>query len=222
MKKLFVATICAFMALSASAQRASSSSSSFFSTEKAESGVRFGLRAGLNMSTLSLVEDNHTYTTDSRTAWHVGAIVDIPLMQSLYVQSGLYFMNKGGKETEEEDYKLTYSPMYLEIPVLASYRYDFGSAAQLQINVGPYFAYGVGGKVKEEYDGEEDSEDFFHEDNAKKFDCGLQFGAGVTFASHYYLGFAYDLGLSNIAKNSGDSDGKIKNRSWMISLGYTF
>lgn len=222
MKKLFIATICAFMALSVSAQRASSSSSSFFSTEKAESGVRFGIRAGLNLSTLSLVEDNHTYTTDSRAAWHVGAIVDIPLMQSLYVQSGLYFMNKGGKETEEEDYKVTYSPMYLEIPVLASYRYDFGSAAQLQINVGPYFAYGVGGKKKMEYDGEEESDDFFHEDSAKKFDCGLQFGAGVTFASHYYLGFAYDLGLSNIAKNSGDSDGKIKNRSWMISLGYTF
>ena len=222
MKKLFVATICAFMALSVSAQRASSSSSSFFSTEKAESGVRFGIRAGLNLSTLSLVEDNHTYTTDSRAAWHVGAIVDIPLMQSLYVQSGLYFMNKGGKETEEEDYKVTYSPMYLEIPVLASYRYDFGSTAQLQIHVGPYFAYGVGGKVKMEHDGEEESDDFFHENSAKKFDCGLQFGAGVTFASHYYLGFAYDLGLSNISKNSGDSDGKIKNRSWMISLGYTF
>lgn len=222
MKKLFVVIICAIMALSVSAQRASSSSSSFFSTEKAESGVRFGIRAGLNLSTLSLVEDNHTYTTDSRAAWHVGAIVDIPLMQSLYVQSGLYFMNKGGKETEEEDYKVTYSPMYLEIPVLASYRYDFGSTAQLQINVGPYFAYGVGGKVKMEHDGEEESDDFFHEDSAKKFDCGLQFGAGVTFASHYYLGFAYDLGLSNIAKNSGDSDGKIKNRSWMISLGYTF
>lgn len=221
MKKLFIATICAFMALSVSAQRASSSSSSFFSTEKAESGVRFGIRAGLNLSTLSLVEDNHTYTTDSRAAWHVGAIVDIPLMQSLYVQSGLYFMNKGGKESEGEA-KVTYSPMYLEIPVLASYRYDFGSAAELQINVGPYFAYGVGGKEKMEHDGEEESDDFFHEDSAKKFDCGLQFGAGVTFASHYYLGFAYDLGLSNIAKNSGDSDGKIKNRSWMISLGYTF
>ena len=58
MKKLFIATICAFMALSVSAQRASSSSSSFFSAEKAESGVRFGIRAGLNLSTLSLVEDN--------------------------------------------------------------------------------------------------------------------------------------------------------------------
>ena len=38
--------------------------------------------------------------------------------------------------------------MYLEIPVLASYRYNFSDAAQLQINVGPYFAYGVGGKIK--------------------------------------------------------------------------
>lgn len=218
MKKLFIAILCAFMALSASAQRASSSSSSFFSTEKADNGVRFGLRGGLNLSTISLSEDNVSVSTDSRAAWHVGAIVDIPLMQSLYIQSGLYFMDKGGKETDG-DYKETYSPMYLEIPVLASYRYDFGSAAQLQINVGPYFAYGVGGKIKEKDEYEDEEEEYEIFDHAKRFDCGLQFGAGVTFASHYYIGFAYDLGLTNIAK---DSDYKIKNRSWMFSVGYTF
>ncbi len=41
----------AAMALTASAQRASSSSSSFFSTEKSDQGVTFGIRAGLNLST---------------------------------------------------------------------------------------------------------------------------------------------------------------------------
>ena len=166
-------------------------------------------------------EDNVTVSTDNRANWHVGVIADIPLMQSLYVQTGLYLQNKGYKE-KEGDYELTANPMYLEIPVLASYRYNFGDAAQLQFNVGPYFAYGVGGKIKETDDGDEDKWDCFGDKGAdwKRFDCGLQIGAGLTVAKHYYIGAAYEFGFSNIAKNSGD--GKLKNRNWMISVGYNF
>ena len=132
MKKIIIVAVCAFCALTASAQRASSSSSSFFSTEKAEGGVQFGIRAGLNMAGMSYEEDNVTVSTDNKTNWHVGIIADIPMMESLYVQTGLYLQNKGYKE-KEGDYELTANPMYLEIPVLASYRYNFSDAAQLQI-----------------------------------------------------------------------------------------
>ena len=155
MKKIIIVAVCAFCALTASAQRASSSSSSFFSTEKADGGVQFGIRAGLNMAGMAYEEDNVTVSTDNKTNWHVGIIADIPMMESLYVQTGLYLQNKGYKE-KEGDYELTANPMYLEIPVLASYRYNFSDAAQLQINVGPYFAYGVGGKIKETDEGDEE------------------------------------------------------------------
>lgn len=221
MRKIIIAAVCAFCALTTSAQRASSSSSSFFSTEKAESGVQFGIRAGLNVAGMDYKEDNVTVSTDNRANWHVGVIADIPLMQSLYVQTGLYLQNKGYKE-KEGDYELTANPMYLEIPVLASYRYNFGDAAQLQFNVGPYFAYGVGGKIKETEDGDEDKWDCFGDKGAdwKRFDCGLQIGAGLTVAKHYYIGAAYEFGFSNIAKNSGE--GKLKNRNLMISVGYNF
>ena len=95
MKKIIIVAVCAFCALTASAQRASSSSSSFFSTEKAESGVQFGIRAGLNMAGMAYEEDNVTVSTDNKTNWHVGIIADIPMMESLYVQTGLYLQNKG-------------------------------------------------------------------------------------------------------------------------------
>ena len=55
----------------------------------------------------------------------------------------------------------------------------------------------------------------------KRFDCGLQVGAGVTFASHYYLGFTYEFGLTDIA-NEDVSEVSVKNSNWMLSLGYTF
>lgn len=229
MKKILLVAALAVCSLTVSAQRASSSSSSFFSTEKADGGVKFGIRAGLNLSNMSMSEDNVSVSLDSRASFHVGVIADIPLMQSLYVQTGLFLQDKGFK-LEEDGETLTGKPMYLEIPVLASYRYNFSDAAQLQINVGPYFAYGLGGKAKYEHNGMSSDEDFFgsYDDDdtfgCKRFDCGLQFGAGMTFASHYYIGFAYQLGLTNIADlpSSYEGDYSVKNRNWMISLGYTF
>ena len=54
----------------------------------------------------------------------------------------------------------------------------------------------------------------------KRSDFGLRFGVGVTVMKHYYAGVGYDLGLLNISKDSGE--GKIKNGSFFISLGYNF
>ena len=35
---------------------------------------------------------------------------------------------------------------YLELPVYASYRLNFAEESQLQVNFGPYFAYGANGR----------------------------------------------------------------------------
>lgn len=235
MKKTLLVIACAVCALTASAQRASSSSSSFFSTEKSDAGVTFGIRAGLNFANASASSGGVSVSPSSRTSFHVGLTADIPLMQSLYIQTGLFLQNKGYKiEDSEEDYSetTTAKPMYLEIPILASYRYDFSDALQLQVNFGPYFGYGIGGKLKEEWSGNGysgDSEvDFFgsndDEDTAgyKRFNCGLQIGAGLTMGEHYYIGVAYQFGLTNMYDTPSGYDYKEKDKTWMISLGYNF
>jgi hypothetical protein len=91
------------------------------------------------MAGMAYEEDNVTVSTDNKTNWHVGIIADIPMMESLYVQTGLYLQNKGYKE-KEGDYELTANPMYLEIPVLASYRYNFSDVAL----VNQFEIYGIG------------------------------------------------------------------------------
>mgnify|MGYP002625895421 CR=1 FL=1 len=230
MKKTILTLVCAIAALSVSAQRASSSSSSFFSTEKADNPVTFSIRGGVNFSNLSVEGEG----LDSRTGFHGGVNVDIPLLQSLYLSTGLYYTTKGyGKVHEEGEYMVENkvehkaSANYLEIPVLASYRYDFSDNAQLQVNVGPYFAYGIGGKIKyteNEYYrslgswaiNEERESDYF-DDDTNKFDVGLQIGAGMTFAKHIYLGVAYEFGFVNVI-----DDVKSKNSNFMVSLGYQF
>ena len=232
MKKTILTLVCAIAALSVSAQRASSSSSSFFSTEKADNPVTFSIRGGVNFSNLSVEGDG----LDSHTGFHGGVNVDIPLLQSLYLSTGLYYTTKGfckdqeeydefnGRVTYKEEYKA--SANYLEIPVLASYRYNFSDNAQLQVNVGPYFAYGIGGKIKytaQEYHSSKGwvtdagGEGDYFNDDTNKFDVGLQIGAGMTFAKHIYLGVAYEFGFVNVI-----DDVKSKNSNFMISLGYQF
>lgn len=219
MKKLFlIITVCAVCTLTASAQRARSSSTSFFSTEKADAPVTFGIRVGLNLANMVDKDDKVSYKTDTRTSFNAGVMVDIPLLQSIYLQSGLYYTSKGFKD-KGDDWKTTASADFIELPILASYRYDFGDAAQLQFNFGPYFAYGIGGKWKEENGNKEYSDDFF-DDDTHKFDMGLQVGGGVTISQHYYIGVAYEWGLTNLWKDSDDDS--LKSKNLMINVGYTF
>lgn len=243
MKKVLLTIACAICALTVSAQRASSSSSSLFSTEKSEQSITVGVRAGVNFSNFG----GDTDGWDSRTGFNIGVNVDIPLMQSLYLQTGLFATQKGAKNSGKAN------PLYLQIPILASYRYNLSDAAQLQVNFGPYLAYGISGKFKgynmddifddsfddeildlwANYDDyiqdiadmlEEKSEiDFFGDDEdqfgGKRFEVGLQVGAGVTI-NKFYVGCAYEFGLTNAYENK--IWGKGKNRNFMVNIGYNF
>ncbi len=214
--------MCAISALTASAQRAESSSSSFFSTERAEQPVTFGIRGGVNFAKQSISSDGYSFSLKSNVGFNVGVSVDIPILESFYLQSGLYYTVKGYKLEEEYGDEAVYTekanPSYLEIPILASYRYNFSDRTQLQINFGPYVACGIAGKYKYNDDDFDDGEiDYFDED-VKRFDAGLAFGAGMTFG-HFFVGLNYDLGLTNIAKDSEES---LKNRCLSINVGYNF
>lgn len=216
MKKILFTIACLVSAMTISAQRASSTSSSFFSTEKADQPITFGVRAGMNISNFS---GDGADGLDSRIGFNAGVSLDIPLLQSLYLQTGLYVTQKGAKY-EEDDYEEKVNPLYLEIPVLASYRYNFSDATQLQVNFGPYFAYGISGKYKITEGNISGEADFFGDDEdqwgGKRFDVGLQVGAGVTI-SKFFIGCAYEFGLSDIA-----DDADAKNSNFMINVGYNF
>lgn len=217
MKKFLFLVVCVLCTWAASAQYASDASGSFFSVEKADQPVTFGIRGGVNFAKQTASSDGYDFSAKNNVGFNVGVCVDIPLLESLYLQSGLYYTVKGYK-IEEGSEKEKATPSYLEIPILASYRYNFSNSTQLQINFGPYLAYGIAGKYKWEYDSKNEDEKYFDDDDIKKFDAGLAFGAGITF-SHIFVGINYDLGLTNVWK---DSDISLKNRCLSINLGYNF
>lgn len=227
MKKFIVAAVAAVCALGVSAQRASDTGEfSFWDGDKTEQKIVIGPRVGLNISTLSMKEGNYSYSPDSKVGFNAGVAVEFPIVRSFYVNTGLFYTTKGCKikdDGDEEKINLG----YLSLPLYASYRLNFAEQSQLQVNFGPYFAYGVNGKDKyTDSDGDKYEQDAFGtkegQAGLKRFDCGLGFGLGYTF-NRIYLGLEYQLGLTNIAdKKVWDNDTSIKTRNFSISVGYNF
>lgn len=125
------------------------------------------------------------------------------------VLSGLQIIQKNSKD-EETKVRLT----YLQVPILAIYTHDLSDDRKVFGGLGPYLAFGLGGKFK----GPGFNEKAFNKEfGFKRFDAGLTFTAGYKFNKKWSVRLAYDLGLANIEHESFD---KTKNRTISVNVGY--
>lgn len=132
------------------------------------------------------------------------------VQDNLRLMAGLEFVNM--RSTYRET---MYSLSYLKVPMYAAYQTRLG-IGNIYGGLGPYLAYGIGGKVK--FTSDERSA-FDKTDGYKRFDAGLGFRAGYFTDAGYTVALGYDLGLVNMDGNaSGD---KTKNRSFSINVGYS-
>ena len=254
MKKILflVLSIALAFGVNAQNQRRSGDSSfdgsKFFSTERTGLKPIIGIRGGVNFSGINFKLNNSSDWDDyfnngfkGGIGEYAGISVDIPIFRSLYINSGVFWTAKEFKFETYEAYRpftAKFTPRYLEIPVLASYRYNFTDNIQMQINFGPYFAYGITGKVKIKYDKEYTSkeDDVFNvfdpkeigsvdpEIALKRFDMGLHIGGGLTFKKIYF-GVFYEFGLTNsyTHEDKEDQDNmNIKTHGFVINAGYNF
>ncbi len=215
--------------------------------KKSDKVISFGIRAGVNICNMSASTGESYAKTSSAAGFNIGAVMDIQLVRNyFYLQPGLYLSRKSLKleagATSSNGYYTIFNetahPTYLEVPILLSGRFNLAKNAQFQINFGPYIACGIFGKYKWDVDeflggtgkysnwtSSEEGDCFGNSDGGfKTLDFGLSAGLGVTIARHYYIGAAYEIGLTNIVADSDYSiyDYKIRNRNLMFSLGYTF
>ncbi|MBS1915234.1 MAG: PorT family protein [Bacteroidetes bacterium] len=122
------------------------------------------------------------------------------------VQYGFGYVGKGAKYDGG-----SVSLGYLELPIDIMYHLKAGPG-HIYGGLGPYFAYGIGGKT-----GDVSS---FGENNGgfKRFDAGIGFLAGYKLNMGVSLDFGYDLGLANVEYASEDVTGHTRNFS--INVGY--
>ncbi|MDR1581718.1 MAG: PorT family protein [Prevotellaceae bacterium] len=187
----------------------------------AQAQLRFGARAGFNLTNLSGDVNN----TKFKPGFQIGAVGDYSINEAFAIQPGLVFATQGCavKETGYEN-KMTLN--YLQVPINAQYKLNLGGKTLL-LQAGPYLGFGLGGKEKgkEDFDGDGNWEDFDekikmgsgNDADFKTFDFGIGLGAGIQFGN-IQAGLGYNLGLANI--NNGT--GSIKNGGLAITLTYLF
>lgn len=162
----------------------------------------FGMRVGLGLATVS--SDSHYLDGGkAKAGLNVGFVAGMQLVPNtpLYVESGLYYTEKGGKKKDGAD-NFTYNLNYLEVPLLFKYKIYTSSDFTIEPFLGGYVSCGVGGKIKDyEYKTSYSSFGDKYDDNFRRFDAGVKVGCGLGF-DIFYVGASYDFGLANVGKDS--------------------
>ena len=94
----------------------------------------------------------------------------------LYMESGLYYMNKGLKVGDK-----TFNCHSVVMPLLASYHFYVTDKMSIQPFAGPYVAYGL-------------NDDNIYSDDDQCFDAGVRIGCGWNFG-RLYANMGYDIGV---------------------------
>ena len=169
----------------------------------------------------------------------------LPSCYGVFVNLGVNYTMKGAKmdvaASLPDDYSCTvkFRPCYIEIPLHVGYRFNVLDNLGIFADFGPYFAIGVNGKEKFEFDGdavEDRSTKFFRNSKMdlgeiQRYDFGLGFRVGAEYANHHSLNFSFDWGLTDMYRDSyrreffkenGYELGKLKNFNAGITYGYRF
>lgn len=178
--------------------------------------IYYGLRLGLALATVNS-DDARLDGGSCQTGLNLGGIIGFQLspVSPVYLESGLTYTEKGGRGYVDGK-KFTYSLNYLEMPIVAKYRYEVDTDMSIQPFIGGYVAMGVGGKVKNF--GDRTTTSSFSSNFFKRFDGGLRLGCGFEYEL-IYAEAAYDLGLANISHDDFESS---HNRCFYLNIGVNF
>jgi opacity protein-like surface antigen len=174
-------------------------------------GIHFGLKAGLNMASVSTTDD--ATNPNARTGFNIGAVVAYDVTQKfsiqlelLYSQQGYTFEASGGdgNQTAEID--------YINIPVM----FGFTVVEGLTLQAGPELGF----NTRAIYTADGLKLDFIDLTNT----VNVGAGAGLQYELDFGLFFQarYVWGISNVF-DENDSEGiTIRNKVASLSVGYFF
>lgn len=191
--------------------------------------INFEALVGMNVSKMG--------SYDSKLGFHLGVKGEMALpsiAKGVYVNAGALISQKGTKFNIGDLGSSNTTAYYLEVPVHIGWKYPLNNDLAVYGELGPYFAYGLGGKHKIKEPELGDNGDIVLNDKSyntfdlfKRFDMGLGFRIGAEIKSKYTISIGYDFGFIDSWKGDDTDDGidltsdcKLKN--FYISLGYKF
>jgi len=181
--------------------------------------IKFGVKAGLNVATLTGESGNDV---KSRTGFHAGVVAEFKVTQHFSIQPELLYSEQGDKEkgfSYADGYYLDYTATtkldYINLPVLAKYYIIEG----FSIEAGPQVGFLVNSKVEGQISGEANGTiDSDIKSQVKSVDFGLVGGLAYDFPKGLFFQARYNAGISKVNQGYG----KAKNGVMQFSVGYKF
>ena len=189
------------------------------------SQISWNAKAGVNISNTI-----NSGNVDFKPGYQFGFGMDYYFNDHWGIQPSLMLISKGykikgdyppfiNKSEQLKSYDITDNKVYVELPLLLTYRFNVSEKFKLIFSGGGYIGYGIAGKSKNTntlLDGstKKDKVDSFSA-GVEKFDTGLAAGAALEYNDKYSIGLSSDFGLRTI-------DGRDKNRTYGLTFGYRF
>ena len=207
-------------------------------TPASSSPVKFGIKAGMNVASIS--KDEGLEDQKSKIGFYGGGFANIPIASSFSIQPELMYSGLGSKVTSNElvgnetngiRYKDSYSTNlhYLTVPVM--FQYNF--VPNFYVEAGPEFGFMLSGKNKVDATtttyvngtattvSQSYSEDI-DKDHLNTFNVGIGLGAGYYFTDNIGVTARYVAGLTDIAKDRPSGSDAIKNNVFQVGLAFKF
>lgn len=188
--------------------------------DKNKTEIKFGIRAGANLSNVIKTDDSN-FSTGSKIGANAGIFVDLPLASVFSIQPEIQFSQKGYKSSGSflgSPYDYTQTTNFIEVPLLAKLK----PSKNFGILVGPQFSFLTATKtsfktanasyeqlVKEE------------NDNLRKNILGGVLGIEVS-VDNFVAGLRYNL---DFQRNNGDGTSttlKYRNQVTALHIGFIF
>lgn len=232
MKKLFFAAGILFISTGAFAQS--------YHHNTTEDPIVFGIRGAFNLSneissssnSNSANSSSTTRTSGSLPGFAVGFFIEAPLSREFAIQPEIDYSLKGSKAVSNFNggsYTFKENLGYISVPVL----FKFKPAAVRGLNVfaGPEFSFLTSAKDN----GTTTTGNVMMNtkndvlNDFKKFDFGIDVGAGYDFVKNIGIDVRYGFGLLNISKNAGTNTNNgntyassVKNGTFQVGLRVLF
>ena len=191
------------------------------------SQISWNAKAGINISNIINFGD-----VDFKPGYQVGVGMDYYFNDHWGVQPSLLLISKGYKDKGDyyfppfmenseklKSYDITDNKVYVELPLLLTYRFNVSEKFKLIFSGGGYISYGVAGKFKYSETLLDGTSRKINVDSfsagVKKFDNGLAAGATLEYKNKYSIGLSSDFGLRS-------TEARDKNRTYGLTFGYRF
>lgn len=197
----------------------------FAGISPAEAQVRFGVKGGMNLTSLSFEKDD--YTISNKVGFHIGPTLMYSLpIKGLGLDAAVMYDQRSGSVEADisggRNYATTIKRQQIIVPLNVRYDIGIGEGFGAFVFAGPQVGINLSNKTTETNYGDWEP---------KSMDFCMNMGVGVMIARHLQLSANYNLVCGkdadiSINRQWGESYAKIVNNgkmnAWQISLAYYF